>query len=102
MIRFPLALAASLIAAPAFAMPASICQPLSEAASSAMELRQMGTPRSTLDAMLKDAFTDPDQIAISAMLLDIVYSTDVQDTPVKKALAPKVFGALFLEKCLAE
>ena len=58
MIRFPLALAASLIAAPAFAMPASICQPLSEAASSAMELRQMGTPRSTLDAMLKETKED--------------------------------------------
>lgn len=97
-----LALAASLLAAPAFALPASVCQPLSEAASGAMELRQMGMKRSALDAMLKDAFTDPDQIAISAMLLDAVYDVDVMDTPVKKAMAPGIFGALFLEKCLAE
>lgn len=97
-----LALAASLLAAPAFALPSAICQPMSEAASSAMELRQMGMPRSALDAMLTDAFTDPDQLAISAMLLDAVYSADVQDTPAMKALAPKVFGAVFLETCLAK
>lgn len=97
-----LALAAALIAGPAFALPASICQPMSEAASSAMELRQMGMPRSALDAMLADAFTDPDQLAISAMLLDAVYSAEVQDTPAMKALAPKVFGAVFLETCLAK
>ena len=97
-----LALAASLLAAPAFALPASLCQPMSEAASSAMELRQMGMPRSALDAMLAEDITDPDQLAISAMLLDAVYSADVQDTPAMKALAPKVFGAVFLETCLAK
>lgn len=97
-----LAIAAFLLAAPALAMPAAVCQPLSEAASSAMELRQMGMPRSAIDAMMTDAFTDPDQLAISAMLLDAVYSADVQDTPAMKALAPKVFGAVFLETCLAK
>ena len=102
MIRFPLALAASLIAAPAFAMPASICNPMAEAMSGAMELRQMGMKRSTVEAALNDMLTSPDERELTAHMLDAVYAVDVMDSPAKRAAAPAMFSALFLESCLAK
>jgi hypothetical protein len=102
MTRFPLALAASLIAAPAFAMPASICNPMAEAMSGAMELRQMGMKRSTIEAALNDMLTSPDERELTAHMLDAVYAVDVMDSPAKRAAAPAMFSALFLESCLAK
>lgn len=102
MIRFPLALAASLIAAPAFAMPASICNPMAEAMSGAMELRQMGMKRSTVEAALNDMLSSPDERELTSHMLDAVYAVDVMDSPAKRAAAPAMFSALFLETCLSE
>ena len=97
-----LALAASLLAAPAFALPASLCQPMAEAMSGAMELRQMGMKRSTVEAALNDTMTSPLERELTAHMLDAVYAVDVMDTPAMKAAAPAMFSALFLESCLAK
>lgn len=97
-----LALSAALIAGPAFAMPASICNPMAEAMSGAMELRQMGMKRRTVEAALNDMLTSPDERELTAHMLDAVYAVDVMDTPAMKAAAPAMFSALFLETCLSE
>lgn len=94
--------AAAMIAGPAFALPAAVCNPLADAAEGAMDLRQQGVGKNTvmmgLDAVLGD---DAVAAELATMLVDAAYKVPVGATQSDKALSVAVFKGIALDVCMS-
>ena len=94
--------AAAMIADPAFALPAAVCNPLADAAEGAMDLRQQGVSKDTvmmgLGAILGD---DSGGAELATMLVDAAYKMPVETTQSDKALSVAVFKGIARDVCMS-
>ena len=94
--------AAAMIAGPAFALPAAVCNPLADAAEGTMGLRQQGVSKDTvmmgLGAVLGD---DPVAAELASMLVDAAYKMPVGTTQSDKALSVAMFKGIARDVCMS-